>query len=68
MNEIVPFDSEAATRTALLFNRTGRRSGSLADCMVAATAIAAGAMLATSNRDDFERFTAEGLGLATAKK
>lgn len=66
--EIVPFESKAATRAAQLFNRTGRRRGSLADCMIAAIAIDAEAMLATSNRDDFERFAAEGLRLAVATK
>ena len=65
---IVPFDAEAAVRAAQLFNLTGRRRGSLADCMIAASAIDAGAMLATSNRNDFERFAAEGLRLAVATK
>lgn len=68
VDEIVPFDVAAATRAAQFFNRTGRRRGSLADCMIAATAIEAGATLATSNRDDFERFAAEGLRLTVPVK
>ena len=42
----------------------GTPQGSLADCMVAASAIRAGAMLATANARDFRRFTSAGLSLA----
>jgi len=58
-----PFLGEDATTTARLFNLTGRRRGTLADCMIAAVAIRAGAALATSNRADFGRFEAAGLRL-----
>jgi predicted nucleic acid-binding protein len=53
-----------AVQVASLFNRTGRRSRSLADCMIAAVAIRCGAKLATSNQNDFQPFTPFGLLLA----
>ncbi len=47
-----------------LFNKTGRRSRSLADCMIAAVAIRCQASLATINRTDFKPFVMYGLTLA----
>jgi predicted nucleic acid-binding protein len=55
----------AAERSAQLFNATGRRRGSLLNCLVAAAAIEAGAALATENPRDFERFESAGLTLAS---
>ena len=60
----VPVGTEEATTAAGLFNRTGRRRGSFQDCIIAATAIVAGAELATSNVGDFARFEDAGLKLA----
>lgn len=59
-----PLGTEEASRAADLFNRTGRRRGSLADCIIAATAMISGAALATSNPRDFAPFVEEGLELA----
>ncbi len=62
--ERVPFDEDDAVRAARLFDLGGRRRGSLADCMIAASALRRGAVLATANRRDFARFAGAGLVLA----
>ncbi len=59
-----PFTEEAAFIAARLFNGSGRRRGTMIDCMIAATAIAEEAAVATGNPDDFSRFEAFGLALA----
>jgi predicted nucleic acid-binding protein len=58
-----PLLSVDATLAAKLFNQTGRRSRSLADCMIAAVAIRCGATLATINSADFQPFVQHGLVL-----
>jgi predicted nucleic acid-binding protein len=65
VGEPLPFTAVESDRAALLFNETGRRRGSLVDCMIAATSIEAGDRLATSNSADFARFARLGLELAT---
>jgi predicted nucleic acid-binding protein len=58
-----PFLPADALLAANLFNQTGRRSRSLADCMIAAVAIRCGAKLATHNTGDFEPLAPHGLML-----
>jgi predicted nucleic acid-binding protein len=58
-----PLLPEDAARGADLYNQTGRRRGSLADCLIAATALRLGASLASDNADDFRGFVATGLKL-----
>ena len=58
------FTEEMAVIAARLFNGSGRRRGTMVDCMIAATALAEQAAVATGNPDDFSRFEAFGLALA----
>jgi len=60
----IPVTTAEATEAARLFNHAGRRRNSFPDCLIAATAIVAGAELATSNPADFGRFLDAGLMLA----
>lgn len=55
IGEPVPFTSGEGVRAAEIFNDTGCRRGSLTDCMIAASALNAGAALATANPGDFRR-------------
>jgi predicted nucleic acid-binding protein len=59
-----PFLSTDAVLASSLFNQSGRRSRSLADCMIAAVAIRCGARLATHNTADFQVLSRHGLILA----
>lgn len=58
------FTPEHAVIAARLFNDSGRRRGSLIDCMIGATALADDASIATANVVDFRRFATAGLELA----
>ena len=60
---VVPFTRADAEMAANIFNASGRRRGSRPDCFIAATAICAGASLATENRRDFQPFVTAGLRL-----
>jgi len=65
LSSVLPISRELADEGARLFNATGRRSRSLPDCIIAATAITCGALLATENNADFEPFIRHGLKLVS---
>jgi len=60
---ILPFDEIQVARAARLFNATGRLRRLRVDAIIAATAIVAGASLATGNKRDFLPFVEHGLKL-----
>ena len=62
----MPFAEDDPIVAAKLFNDNGRRRGSMIDCMIAATALRAGAALATANPSDFRRFESAGFRVLTA--
>jgi predicted nucleic acid-binding protein len=61
VDEPVALLARDAGMAAELFNLAGGRRGSLNDCMIAATALRAGASVATTNLVDFRRFEPAGL-------
>lgn len=61
---IHPLDRSIAETAARLFNATGRRRASTADCLIAAAAIEREAELVTANLEDFTPFVPMGLNLA----
>jgi len=63
VTERVDFTERDARGAAELFNATGRRRGTLADCMIAACARERNAALATRNPQDFQPFEQLGLRL-----
>ncbi len=64
LRAVSPLEQVDAELAARLFNLTGRRSKSFADCCIAAVAIREQAALATSNVSDFAPFLPWGLRLA----
>ena len=66
VSQRVAFLEEDSVASARLFNESGRRRGSLIDCMIAASALRAGEPLATANVADFRRFAAYGLAILEA--
>ena len=68
ITERANFTKDHAVIAARLFNESGRRRGTLIDCMIAATALAADAPIATGNAADFRRFEASGLQILQADK
>jgi predicted nucleic acid-binding protein len=61
--KIADFTWREAEEASRLFNLSGRRRGSHADCMIAAAAIVSGVSLATFNTPDFQRLEPFGLVL-----
>lgn len=62
-SRIFPVERGHAEVAAKLFNQTGRRRGSTADCLIAAVAVGDDAELLTRNLADFEPFAPYGLHL-----
>lgn len=62
-SRIFPLDRSHAEFAADLFNQTGRRRGSTADCLIAAVAVEHDAELLTGNKEDFRLFVPHGLRL-----
>jgi len=66
VDQRLDYTIEMSTVAARLFNGTGRRRGTMTDCMIAAAAITESAAIATGNARDFSKFEEYGLALALA--
>lgn len=62
-SRIITLDRSCAEFAAKLYNQTGRRRGSTADCLIASVAIRHNFELVTWNHEDFERYVPMGLSL-----
>jgi len=62
-SRIFSLERSHAEFAAELFNQTGRRRGSTADCLIVAAAVGNDAELLTRNLADFEPFVSHGLRL-----
>ncbi|MBE2203448.1 MAG: type II toxin-antitoxin system VapC family toxin [Chthoniobacterales bacterium] len=62
-DRVTPITREIAERAAELFNITGRRRASTADCLIAAACLHNHAAFVTLNRGDFLVFSPHGLKL-----
>ncbi|MEP6999981.1 MAG: type II toxin-antitoxin system VapC family toxin [bacterium] len=65
LGDVLPVTAKDAAQAARLFHLTGRRRGSLADCIIAAIALRSSAEIATNNVDHFSHFAEFGLRIAT---
>ncbi|MFM7179937.1 MAG: type II toxin-antitoxin system VapC family toxin [Verrucomicrobiales bacterium] len=63
-NRVVELTRRTAETAAILFNATGRRRASTADCLIAASCMAEDATLLTQNVEDFKPFASHGLKIA----
>jgi len=65
-NRVTSVTRQIAEKAAGLFNATGRRRASTADCLIAAACIHNQAEIVTLNRDDFLPFADHGLEIFAA--
>jgi predicted nucleic acid-binding protein len=65
-NRVSALTRDIAERAAVLFNVTGRRRASTANCLIAAACLEADAELVTDNASDFAVFTRHGMKICMA--
>lgn len=63
-NRVFELTRQTAETAAILFNATGRRRASTADCLIAAACMAEDSTLLTQNVEEFKPFASHGLKIA----